>query len=164
GIEDVVGFDYKSRYRLDLVVEHENVGIDVRAAVIQFGVRATRNRKVRRESAERRTLPEVGLRGAEPTKVAIQDLGTVLQHDPVKGKSRVGPVEGAEYRVAAEHHILSASFHAQVFYSREVPDQHIAGSDAQDAPIPEPSSGCSAIGPLIVIERGALQPVAAPHG
>lgn len=91
GVEEVVGFDYESWNRLDLVVENEYVGVLVRTAVID-GAWAN----VRAEAAGRHCLPEIGFRGAEPTSVAIPGLGAVLQHHTVMGKSCVGPVEGAK--------------------------------------------------------------------
>ena len=165
-VKQGVGLDHESRHRLDLVVEEEHVGIDVRAAVVRGGWTPS-DRNIRRESAERLSLPEIGLRSAEPTSVAIPDLGAVLQHDSVEEKSCVGPVEGAEYRLVAEHHILPASLHTQVLHPGEVPDQHIASSDAQDAAVPETSrvrAVLAVIGPLIVLDRGTLLPVGAPHG
>ena len=94
-VKQGIGFDHESRNRLDLVVEEKHVGIDVRAAVIQSGLSATSNRKVRRQSAERRSLPEIGLRSTKPTPIAIPGLCAVLQHHPIKGKSRVGPIRTA---------------------------------------------------------------------
>src|SRR4029077_8351437 len=79
GIEDVVGLDHESRHRLDLVVEEKHVGIGVRAAVIQCGAAATIDRKVRMESAERLSLPEIGLRSAEPPRPTIPGIGAILQ-------------------------------------------------------------------------------------
>ena len=54
--------------------------------------------------------------------------------------------------------------HTQVLDPCEVPDQHIAGSDAQDAAVPKTIRSRAVIGPLIVYDRCALGPIGAPHG
>ena len=135
GVEEVVGFDDESRHRLDLVVEQENVGVLAPIAVID-GTWAN----VRALSADRHGLPEIGFRGAKPPPVGIPGLGAVLQHHTVMRNSRVGPVEGAEQRLVAEHHILPTGLHAQALKPGEVPDQHVGSSDPQ----------CAAVAPAII--------------
>jgi len=155
----VVRFDQESRHRLDLVVENEHVGIDVRAAVID-GCRAN----VWGEAADRHCLTEIGFRGAEPTSVAIPGLGAVLQHHTIMGKSCVGPVESAEQGLVAEHHILPTGLHAQALEPSEVPDQHVGSSDPQCAAVaPAICRRTPVMVPRIVLETpGTIGTVSAP--
>ncbi len=143
GVEEVVGFDDESGDRLDLVVKNQHVGVLVRAAVID-GCRAN----VWGEAADRHCLPEIGFRGAEPTRVAIPGLGAVLQHDAVMGKSCVGPVEGAKEGLVTEHYILPAGLHAQALEPGEIPDQHVGSSHPQ----------CAAVAPAICCRTPVMVP------
>lgn len=159
GVEEVVGLDDESRHRLDLVIENDCVGVLVRAAVIGGG-----RANVCGEAAGRHRLPEIGFRVAEPTSVAIPGLGAVLQHHTVMGKSCVGPVEGAEQGLAAEHQILPSGLHAQALEPGKIPNQHVGSSDPQCATV-TPTIICMApvLIPRIVLEwRGTIGPVSAP--
>lgn len=159
GVEDVVGLDDESWHRHDLIVGNEKVGALVRIAVID-GAWAN----VWGEAADRHSLPEIGFGGAEPTRVAIPGLGAVMQHHTVMGDSCVGPVEDAEERLAAEHHILTTGLHAQALESGEVPDQHVGSSDPQCAAV-APAIGCRTpvMIPRIVLETpGTIRGVSAP--
>lgn len=64
------------------------------------------------------------------------------------GKSCVGPVEGAEQGLIAEHHILPTGLHAQALEPGKVPDQHVGSSDPQ----------CAAVAPAIRCRTPVMVP------
>lgn len=86
-------------------------------------------------------LAEIGFRRAKPTDIAIPGFRAVLQHYAVMGNPCIGPVEGAEQGLVAEHHILPAGLHTQTLKSCEVSNQHVRSTDPQCAAV-TPAIGC----------------------
>ena len=80
------------------------------------------------------------------------------------GKSCVGPVEGAEQGLIAEHHILPTGLHAQALEPGKVPDQHVGSSDPQCAAVaPAIRRRTPVMVPRIVLKTpGTISAVSAP--